>query len=143
MPMPHYTDRLSFARSRGSYFRVVGLRGWEPPSLPPPRARSASLPVPHRTAAAAIGGKIPSASPIYLPPPPTLLLFRVISTFRYALRKRDFKTVRRSIARRSGKALPITGFDFACNLQRCNYIRSQIFGYAPRCYLIIHPASQK
>lgn len=140
--MPHYTDRLSFTRSRGSYFRVAGLRGVG--TTPGARPRRL-LPVPHRTAAA-IGGRYPL---LLRYPPPTLLLFRVISTFRYALRKRDFKTAR-DRSRAAQERLSITGFDFACNVaiifevkfsdDLCaathRYTFSRTSGHALKCLII-------
>lgn len=107
VPMPHYTDRLSFSRSRGSYFRVAGLRGWEPPPERVPADPSRS--------AIAIGGRYPPLLLRY--PPPALLLFRVISTFRYALHKRDFKTARDRSRAAHRKGFSITRFDFVCNLR--------------------------
>lgn len=94
VPMPHYTDRLSFTHSRGSYFRVAGLRGWKPPPGARPRYPSSC----HRHRWRILSARYA---------PPTLLLFRVISTFRYPLRKRDFEAARdrsRAAPRRSGKA---------------------------------------
>jgi len=110
VPMPHYTDRLSFTHSRGSYFRVAGLRGWEPPS--PERVPVAPPPS--------------TVDTLRSSAPPMLLLFRVISTFRYVLRKRDFEAAR-DRSRAAQERLSITGFDFACSSQCRNYIWSQIF----------------
>lgn len=73
---------------------------------------------PRRATATAIGGGYP---PPVRYAPPTLLLFRVISTFRYPLCKRDFEAAR-DRSRPAQERLSITGFDFACSLQRCNYI---------------------
>ena len=64
VPMPHYTDRLSFAHSRGSYFRLARVKTSLHPSLSHPLYRCHLL---HRTAPS-----YPSARPIRRPLPPSV-----------------------------------------------------------------------